>query len=258
LKKLKLTTGVKMILKNLYKIILAIVVLKISVLSANVLNENDTNYSKNVSRNSAYQLPTLNNKKPDFYQFNDSYKRAKKLNHTEIFNKVMGCFPSVSNFDIDVSFKAGLNAFERTSDGLDNSQQKFYAGLVFKLPLYSTSENSRVREQEYKRRQDISKLVASLSKSVTERNLSIRMIALYTSLERREQLRIAGGVEQKKGSIVTVDNQIKYLEKIAKQEQIRILNIVEIESTKLQLVAHCSKNSSNKINKYLTNIINNI
>lgn len=213
---------------------------------------------ENIERDKPYEVPTLNDKKPDFYDFNASYKRSKKIDYKNIFDTVMACFPVASSFDVDIDFKGGVKSYESVNDNGQRSQDKFYAELVFKLPLYSTSENSRVREQEYKRRQDVSKLVASLSKFVTNRNLAIRMIALYTSLERREQLRIAGGVERKKGSIVTVDNQIKYLEKIAKQEQLRISSISEIQSVKLQLVSHCHKNEVASIDYYLSSIIDNI
>ncbi len=213
----------------------------------------DIKYSE-TSKDKPYQVPTLDGLKPDFYQFEASYKASKPIDSKEVFNIVMSCFPSASNFDVDIDFKVGVKSFTSDTTG----QDKFYGGIVAKMPIYSTQENARVREQEYKRRQEISKLTASLISQVTKRNLALRMISLYKSLERREQLRIAGGVERKKGALVTVDDQVKYLEKLAKEHQKKYEADSEIDSVRLQLVAHCSTSKADDVDLYLRDVITGI
>lgn len=199
-----------------------------------------------------FELETLTNEDVNIFKFDESYKETRQINHKEVFRKVMACYPTLSNFDVDLDLTAGY----KSNSAFVNDQDRFYAGLVFKMPLYSTAENSRVREQEYNRRKDVSKLIADFTHQITKRDLSIRLIALYKNLEKREQLRVRAGIEHKKGSLVTVSDQVSYLEKIAKEYQKKHEAVSEIESIKLQLVAHCESKKAPKIDKYLTQIIN--
>ncbi len=201
-----------------------------------------------------FELETLTGNKTDIFIFDDNYKEIEQINSKSVFNRVKSCFPVLSNFDMDLSFKAGY----KTNKTFAGEQDKFYSGIVFKMPLFSSADNARFREIEYKRRQDLSKLINNFISQITKRNLAKRMIGLYKNLEQREQLRVRTGIEHKKGSLITVADQVKYLEKLAKEQQKKYEAIAEIDSIKLQLIAHCQTNKMDLMDIYLTNLINKI
>jgi hypothetical protein len=198
------------------------------------------------SESLVYELPTLTDEKPDYHTFKQSFLPTKQVNHQEVFNKFINCFPSRSNFEFDLTASAGLKSFASESLG---GQDRFYSQIVATMPLFSTNENYRAQEVETGRRKDLSKLIASLTKEITKRNLAIRKIALYESLERREQLRVRTG-------LAFVGDQVTYLEKIANAYQDKFEAISDIEGVRLQLVSQCVETKARGLDEYIVKIIN--
>lgn len=197
-----------------------------------------------------YQLETLTPDQRDFKVFNDSYLPTKQPNSRHIFDVVMACFPAESNFKFEVKAQTGYKTKAAGFSGDEdiNLQEGFYAGIVAEVPLFSASENSRAREREYDRRSNVAALVGSFTGLITSRNLAIRKIALFRSLERREQLRVKTG-------LVPVSDQVAYLEKIANEYQKRDQAKADIEAARLQLLAHCSLDRSDYMASYLDDAI---
>ena len=214
---------------------ISVVFLNTSVLSA----DNDTP--------KPYKLESLTGQDVDFYKFKSSYRATHQIDTTEVFNRFTACYPAKSNFDVEVKLQTGFKSYNSDTTG----QDKFYGGIVATMPLFSANENERLRNQEYKRRQELSKLIASLVGVVTKRNLAVRKIALFESLERREQLRVKTG-------LVPVSEQVSYLEKLANEYQKRYEAIADIDSVRLQLVSHCVVSKADILNIWLLNQIHKI
>jgi hypothetical protein len=188
-----------------------------------------------------FQLDTLTGEKTNFYVFKNSLKPNPIFSVEEIFLKVENCYPGKSNFDFDLSAKLGYN-------GETDTQNGFYKSVLFTMPLYSTNENSRAREQEFKRRQALSELIADLNAQLTNRNLANRKLGLFEALEQREQLRVQSG-------ITPLDIQVAYLEKLANEYANQEKANSEIDSIRLQLLAHCQNSKRKTMDLFLNNVI---
>ncbi len=191
-----------------------------------------------------YKLPTLELDIKDFKRFKSSYKPVERMPLSKIFAVVEKCYPAPSMFKFDLNYNA---RYGRGSAGSDESEGMYHS-IVFSMPLFSTKENHRQREQEYKRRQDLSKLIADFNNQITKRNLALRKISLFTSLEKREQVRVSTG-------LTPVDKQVAYLEKVADEHSQFNAAQGEINSIKLQLVAHCTKRKKTDVSVFLDKVI---
>ena len=222
------------------KITISVLLLFSTVIKAKDYQENSNNFKKQ-----PFKLETLTEtKNNDYHKFNKSYLPSKMLSNKEIFDKFIDCYPTKSGFEFSLKASTGYKSYNSS----DTGQDRFYGGIVATMPLFSTSENYRAKEQEAHRRQNLAKLIAGLLSDITKRNLAIRKIALYESLERREQLRISKGLS-------LVSDQIALLEKIASEYQNKDEAITDIEGAKLQLLAVCTKDKYIQLDKYISQII---
>ena len=95
-----------------------------------------------------------------------------------------------------------------------------YAGIVGKMPLYSTTEQARERQWEYQRRTASASTVAAFTLSLAERNYSYRIMGLYLALEARAQKRVEQGVTSVNEQIALCEDSYSelvnlYLQKLA-------------------------------------------
>nr|AAW51297.1 hypothetical protein SOA0008 [Vibrio cholerae] len=119
-----------------------------------------------------------------------------------------------------------------------------YVGIVGKMPLYSTTEQSRERQWEYQRRTSTATSVAAFAQARADRNYAYRLMGLYLSLEARSQQRVAQGV-------ASVNEQVALLEKVAGSHRNVLAHEAKIVEHRLALVALCEDSYSKSVNQYL-------
>ena len=121
-------------------------------------------------------------------------------------------------------------------------------GIVAKMPLYSASEMDREREREYRRRTDTAAKVADFVGQVAARNKAVRVLAISAAMESRAQIRVNEG-------IADADEQLKFLDRVTAAEQDLITAEAKIMDARLSLVAMCRDEEADKMNEYLTALV---
>ena len=193
-----------------------------------------------------YQLPTFSGKPAKIDNNIRSLVKAPRLNGDVLFKTIMQCFPTISKWKVDLSLQAGASTKRLASDfGTDLG--KNYVQIVANMPLYSTSEIERAQDREYKRRQETADNVSRFVAAIAERNHEIRKLSLYQSLESRSSLRVASG-------FISANEQVKYLEKVAKAQEALIQSEADIMRTRLALSSQCRPTVHKKVNKWLTRL----
>lgn len=201
--------------------------------------------SKSVPVVPPYEVPTFGGKR-DFRMPLANWVHAPRIDGDAVFRAVVGCFPSKSNYDIDLSLQAAV----RTSNAVDISGTaigKYHVGLVANMPLYSVSEFYRQRQIEYGRRTDVAKAVAAFVEQIANRNTAVRALAMSAALEARAQLRVNEG-------IVDADEQIKFMDRVIKGENDLITAEAKTMEARLTLVANCRPEEAERINAYLIDL----
>ncbi|MDE1251560.1 hypothetical protein MCT08_18525 [Vibrio aestuarianus] len=195
-----------------------------------------------------YELPTLKGGAPHYNTSTPALSPAPLIDPDVIFNTVLKCYPEKSKFKIDLNLVAGMksNIDEYNSDDWPEISEH-YIGIVGKMPLYSTTEQSRERQWEYQRRTATATAVASFTQALAERNYAYRLMGLYLSLEARSQLRVQQGV-------TTVSEQVALLEKVAATHRDVLAHEAKIVEHRLALVAMCESSYTDNMNTYLQKI----
>ena len=173
---------------------------------------------------------------------------APKIDPDAIYQSALNCYPEVSTFKVDLDLVAG---YRRVNDQYDTSTwpdlSEHYIGVVGKLPLISTTEDSRDRDREYRRRSLTAKAVAGFAKALANRNLSYREMGLYMALEARAIVRVERG-------IAPVDEQILMMEKVAAAQRNISQYSADSVQHRLAIVAMCDENKAPRLNTYLKKI----
>ena len=118
-----------------------------------------------------FELPTLKGDAPHYNTSTPALKPAPKIDPDAIFQTVLNCYPEKSKFKLDLNLVAGMrtNLDEYNSDDWPEISEH-YVGIVGKMPLYSTTEQSRERQWEYQRRTATATSVASFTQALADRN----------------------------------------------------------------------------------------
>lgn len=192
-----------------------------------------------------FELPTLKGDAPHYNTPTPALKPAPKIDPDSIFQTVLNCYPEKSKFKLDLNLVAGMrtNLDEYNSDDWPEISEH-YVGIVGKMPLYSTTEQSRERQWEYQRRTATATSVASFTQALADRNYAYRLMGLYLSLEARSQQRVAQGV-------ANVNEQVALLEKVASSHRDVLAHEAKIVEHRLALVALCESSYSDSVNQYL-------
>lgn len=174
--------------------------------------------------------------------------RAPKVDGDLLFKAVINCYPASSFWKIDIALRGRL----QTDGGLQTTEDGSviggsYIGIVAKMPLYSTTEVDRQREREMRRRQATAKVIADFVAGVASRNHGLREFGLYSALEARAHERVQQG-------IVGVEEQVKYLEKIASTQEKLIKDESKIMENRLTLAGMCADDKSSTMNNYLMDL----
>lgn len=194
-----------------------------------------------------FELPRLQGNT----QFQDtvpSLLPAPIVDPDHIFQNVLNCYPEVSKFKIDVDLVAG---YRQVNDQYDSSAwpdlTEHYIGIVGKIPLLSSTEDSRTRDREYKRRTATAKFVAGFAQALANRNHAYREIGLYMALEARAITRVQRG-------IAPTSEQITMMEKVAQAQRNITRYSAEAVENRLALMAMCDDQKGPGINDYLKRI----
>ena len=122
-----------------------------------------------------------------------------------------------------------------------------YVGIVGKMPLYLTIEQSRERQWEYQRRIATATFVAAFTQALADRNYAYRLMGLYLALEARSKMRVAQGV-------ANVNEQVTLLEKVAVSQRDILAHEAKIVEHRLALVSLCEASYSEQVNLYLQQV----
>ena len=191
-----------------------------------------------------FELPRLYSDKQHYNSPTDPLKKAPKIDPDAIFLTVMQSFPAKSTFNAEVSLVAGFK------QGLDTWDEDYpdiadhYVGLVGKIPLYSSNEQSRQREREYQRRTDTAKQVAGFVGAIAARNQAYREMGLYRALEARAQARVKNGIAE-------TNEQIQMLKKLAMVHSDVITQKSNVIEHRLALSGLCENVKREAINNWL-------
>lgn len=195
-----------------------------------------------------FELPTLNGQAPHYNTPTPALRPAPKINPDTIYSTVLQCYPEKSKFKLDLNLVAGMktNLDEYHTDDWPEITEH-YVGIVGKMPLYSTTEQSRERQWEYQRRTATATSVAAFTQALADRNYAYRLMGLYLALEARSQQRVAQGV-------ANVTEQVTLLEKVAASHRDILAHEAKIVEHRLALVAQCEASYSERVNQYLEQI----
>ncbi len=188
-----------------------------------------------------YAMPTFTGETVNWHKIKPAINPLPEMDGDYIFEAVRNCYP-IKPWGVEVSLKAGANYRDSVQNEIATSDSsKYYAGIVFNMPLYSGTEVEKERDREYKRRIKTADTIASLIKAVAKKRRAERLMGLYLSLEKRSQERVKQG-------IVSVDEQIGYLEKVAKTQADYDQALADIEGERISLVAQCRPDVSERVN----------
>jgi len=173
---------------------------------------------------------------------------APRIDPDLIYQNVLNCYPEKSKFKVDVDLVAG---YRQVSDQYDTGAwpdlSEHYIGVVGKIPLFSSTEDSRSRDREYKRRTATAKFVAGFAQALANRNHAYREIGLYMALEARAITRVQRG-------IAPTSEQVTMMEKVATAQRDITKYSAEAVENRLALRAMCDDQKGPGLNKYLKKI----
>jgi hypothetical protein len=194
-----------------------------------------------------FEIPTFTGKPVDWNHPKPAINELPKVNGDAIFSVVNRCYPLKSGFGLDVSLKAGLT-YKDTTDSNNQintlDSNKYYAGIVASMPLYSDVEIDKERKLEYQRRMQTTDTIKALLEGVANKRRAERLIGLYEALEKRSQERV-------RQDIVSADEQIGYLEKVATTQGDLDKANAQIEASRLALIGQCRPETVEEVDNYI-------
>ena len=193
-----------------------------------------------------FEIPTFAGGKRDFRAPAAPWAKAPQIDGDAIFRMVVACYPSKSQWRLDVDLQAAI----RNSAAVDVTGTQIgqnTVAIIARMPLYSVSEIDREREREYRRRQDTASTVADFVGQIATRNQAVRTLALAAMMEQRAQLRVNQG-------IADADEQIKWIDKVATAEKDLISAESRAAEARMKLVSQCRDETADTVNAYLTDL----
>ena len=192
----------------------------------------------------SFQIPTFSDEVQDFHVIS-APNPFKTIDADLITKTVNSCYP-VPAMNLDVSLKVGTNYRPtQTSSTIQTADSaSYYAGIVASLPLYSGVEIDKEQKIAIERKEKTASLVAQMLTALSTKHRAERMLSLYASLEKRSQKRVADG-------IVSVDEQIGFLEKVATTRGELDDANAKIEGARLALIHQCTDNDTERLNNFI-------
>lgn len=195
-----------------------------------------------------FELPTLKGESPDFHSAIPAIQGAPKVDPDTIYHVITRCYPEKTKFKIDVNLVAGMRSSVDQYDSSDWPEiTDHYIGIVGEMPLYSTTEQSREREWEHKRRVATAKQVADFVQALANRNYAYREMGLYLAMEARSQARVKQG-------LANITEQVGFLEKVAAAQRDILKHEAQVIENRLALISMCDNGTSEQVNQYLKKV----
>lgn len=205
-----------------------------------------------------YVVPLFDGKPRTHEPPKGEYQMAALPNAKELFDMVMACYPEKGWFRGEfaaearstsrmgqntqtqaTSYDPSTGQYTTTSQGADT-----YVGLVFRIPLWSALELDKEREREVGRRISTATQVGNFLSALAEYQITNRELALYRSLEKRSQERVALGVAE-------TSEQVKYLEKVANLDRGATAIRARLISARVILQGLCTEDKAGIVDEYL-------
>jgi hypothetical protein len=219
-----------------------------------------------------FALPTMRGNDVDFQKRPAPFVPAPEIDAELIFDKILACYPTVSKFGIDIALKGALGVgddyttaqvtgdqqSDRTVTQDTTGQQiqtttatqssnilgRGYIGLVASMPLYSSTELERAKNNERTRRESIATDISMFIAGISTRNQAMREIALYGVLEERASVRVQTG-------IVEISEQVGHLKELAQSSEKKILADQKILEARLKLAGNCGPETKKPMGEWL-------
>ena len=193
-----------------------------------------------------FEIPTFTGKSVDWRNPKPAINELPKINSDAIFKAVNRCYPLKSGFGLDVSLKAGATYKDTASNNQINTldSNRYYVGIVANMPLYSDVEIDKERKLEYQRRLQTTETIKTLLTGVAAKRRAERLMGLYQALEARSQERVKVG-------IVSNDEQIGFLEKVAAAQGELDQANATIEASRLALIGQCRPEVEEQVNDFI-------
>lgn len=197
-----------------------------------------------------FEIPTYTGKAVDWHNAKPALNPLPKIDSDAIFKIVNRCYPLKSGFGLDISLKTGLTYKDSSNNQINTlDSNRYYAGIVANMPLYSDVEIDKERKLEYQRRMETTSTIKAMLEGVATKRRAERLLGLYTALEKRAQERIKNGLAE-------TSEQITFLEKVATtQGELDHANAT-IEASRLALIGQCRPDAEQEVNDYILNQIN--
>jgi hypothetical protein len=197
-----------------------------------------------------FEIPTFTGKPVDWNHQKPAINPLPKIDGDAIFKVVNRCYPLKSGFGLDISLKAGATYKDTANSTQINTldSNKYYAGIVANMPLYSDVEIDKDRKLEYQRRMQTTDTIKALLTGVATKRRAERLMGLYEALEKRAQERIKNGLAE-------TAEQITFLEKVATTQGELDQANASIEASRLALIGQCRPDAEQEVNDYILNQI---
>ncbi len=197
-----------------------------------------------------FEIPTFTGKAVDWKNPKPAINKLPTIDGDAIFKVVNRCYPLKSGFGLDISLKAGATYKDTAGSNQINTldSNKYYAGIVANMPLYSDVEIDKDRKLEYQRRMQTTDTIKALLTGVATKRRAERLMGLYEALEKRAQERIKNGLAE-------TAEQISFLEKVATTQGELDQANASIEASRLALIGQCRPDAEQEVNDYILNQI---
>lgn len=190
-----------------------------------------------------FKLPLFDDDRPV-----PAVKPLRELPTNEIFDRIVGCWPDKSMFDITVEMQTGARWYQSVADSVSvdpANAARFYVGVVAKIPLYSPAERERELRYEQERRLTIADRIAALEQAFNEVRVAARLVGMYTALEARSQKRVVAGVAE-------TSEQVGYLKSLVDAQKAYVQSRTELRQSILQLSSLCRDSERDSVRDWLT------
>jgi hypothetical protein len=192
-----------------------------------------------------FEIPTYTGKPVDWNHQKPAINPLPKIDGDAIFKVVNRCYPLKSGFGLDISLKTGATYKDTSSNQINTlDSNKYYAGIVANMPLYSDVEIDKDRKLEYQRRMQTTETIKALLTGVATKRRAERLMGLYEALEKRAQERIKNGLAE-------TAEQISFLEKVATTQGELDQANASIEASRLALIGQCRPDAEQEVNDYI-------
>ena len=151
-----------------------------------------------------------------------------------LYDLVITCFPSPTWWKPEIALEGRYSNQQGDSNALIQTaaETSTYAGIVARIPLYSSLELDREREREAMRRTVVAQNVGKIEQLLAARAIARRELGLWRAIEARSSRRVAAGVTETK-------EQIDAIAKVAGIESTLMTVSADLTAAKLLLVGMC-------------------